>query len=94
MSSFVHARSFTVFPAIYVLPAANFVNESEAILIRKTRLAFKMTLVDNRAGDARPPDEHIGKPPIASVRRTAGIRYRNVWPRQRLVMEVNVLPTA
>jgi hypothetical protein len=53
MSSFVHARSFTVFPAIYVLPEANFANESAAILIRKTRLAFKMTLVDNCAADAR-----------------------------------------
>jgi hypothetical protein len=53
MSSFVHPRSFTVFPAIYVLPAANFANESAAILIRKTPPAFKMTLVDNRAADAR-----------------------------------------
>src|SRR6516162_7189745 len=53
MSSFVHARSFTVFPAIYVLPAANFASESAAILIRKTPLAFKMTVVDNCAADAR-----------------------------------------
>jgi hypothetical protein len=53
MSSFVHARSFTVFPAIYVLPAANFANESAAIIIRKTPLAFKMTVVDNRAANAR-----------------------------------------
>jgi hypothetical protein len=28
-------------------------NESAAILVRKTRLAFKMSLVDNRAADAR-----------------------------------------
>jgi hypothetical protein len=30
-----------------------FVSESAAILIRKTPLAFKMTVVDNRAADAR-----------------------------------------
>src|ERR1700674_3892885 len=51
MSSFVHARSFTVFPAIYVLPAANFANESVAY--RKIPLPFKMTIVDNRVADAR-----------------------------------------
>jgi hypothetical protein len=53
MSSFVHARSFTVFPAIYALPAANFAYESRAILIRKIPLAFKMTVVDNRAANDR-----------------------------------------
>jgi hypothetical protein len=81
MSSFVHARSFTVFPAIYVLPAANFADESAATLIRKTRLAFKMTIVDIRAADARLGSnaqdrmrfDHVRKSPIASARRQGAI---------------------